>query len=134
MILSLLVVPVVAAVLAFLPAAAPLRRALLVLAAALHGGLSLATWVTPATPEWHGMLALDAVAVTSVDVASGGEAAAVASGGRGSSPTSTKYASITTAIASASARQSLLEKCRSSTRSPELRVNWSHAPMVSDPA
>src|SRR5438445_4743759 len=60
MILSLLLVPIVAAVLAFLPSAAPVRRALLVLAAALHAGLSLATWVTPVSPEWHGMLALDA--------------------------------------------------------------------------
>src|SRR2546427_5297837 len=60
MILSLLLVPVVAAVFAFLPSAARLRRGLLVLAAALHVGLSLATWVTPASPEWHGMLALDA--------------------------------------------------------------------------
>src|SRR2546428_3711538 len=60
MILALLLVPVVAAVAAFLPRAAPLRRGLLVLAAALHAGLSLATWATPASPEWHGMLALDA--------------------------------------------------------------------------
>ena len=61
MIFSLLLIPVVAAVAAFLPRAAPLRRGLLVLAAALHAGLSLATWATPASPEWHGMLALDPV-------------------------------------------------------------------------
>jgi len=60
MILALLLVPVVAAVLAFLPGAAPLRRGLLVLAAAIHAGLSLATWAAPASPQWHGMLALDA--------------------------------------------------------------------------
>src|SRR5712691_2532389 len=60
MILCLLLVPAVAAVVAFLPSVAPLRRWLLVLAAGLHAGLSLATWVTPAWPEWHGMLALDA--------------------------------------------------------------------------
>src|SRR2546425_27068 len=60
MILSLLLVPVVAGFVAFLPSAAPLRRWLLVLAAGLHSGLSLATWVTPASPQWHGMLALDA--------------------------------------------------------------------------
>src|SRR2546425_8233294 len=60
MILALLLVPVVAAVLPFSRTAAPVRRARLVLAAALHAGPSLATWVTPASPEWHGMLALDA--------------------------------------------------------------------------
>jgi hydrogenase-4 component F len=60
MILALLLVPVVAAVLALLPGAASLRRALLILAAALHAGLSVATWAAPASPEWHGMLAIDA--------------------------------------------------------------------------
>jgi hydrogenase-4 component F len=59
MLLCLLLVPVAAGLLAFLPPITPLRRPLLVLAAMVHAGLVAASWVHPATPAWRGLLALD---------------------------------------------------------------------------
>jgi len=61
MIPSLLLIPAVAGVLAYFMRRAGPRRALLVLAAVAHAGMTAATWVVGPAPAWGGWLALDAL-------------------------------------------------------------------------
>jgi len=58
---ALVLIPSVAALLAFVVRTAMLRRALLVLTAALHFLLTAAAWVRPPAPVWQGILEVDAV-------------------------------------------------------------------------
>src|SRR5204863_15098 len=58
MIPSLLLIPAVAGVLAYFVRRAGPRRALLVLAAVAHAGMTAATWVVGPAPVWGGSLAL----------------------------------------------------------------------------
>ncbi len=61
LILWILLVPAAAGLIVFLPLPSPLRRSLLVGAAAAHAGLVAASWILPPAPALGGMLALDAV-------------------------------------------------------------------------
>jgi len=59
MLLALLLVPTLCGLAAFGLRASRPRRALLVLAALVHAGLTLAAWRRPPAPVWQGSLALD---------------------------------------------------------------------------
>ena len=59
MIVALLLVPVVAAVIAYFLRADGPRRAVLVLAALAHAALTAATWVVTPAPAWGGWLGVD---------------------------------------------------------------------------
>jgi hydrogenase-4 component F len=61
MLLALLAIPTVTGFLAFAIRSDQIRRGLLLIAALLHTGLVIATWVTPPLPVWGGWLLLDAV-------------------------------------------------------------------------
>jgi hydrogenase-4 component F len=57
----LVLLPAVAAALCFFTRSAGLRRGILLVAAAGHAGLSLATWFRPPGDAWGGVLRLDAI-------------------------------------------------------------------------
>lgn len=61
MIAALLLVPVIASVVAFVLRADGARRALLVLTAVTHSGLTAATWIHDPQASWGGWLELDAL-------------------------------------------------------------------------
>ncbi|HEY3157185.1 MAG TPA: proton-conducting transporter membrane subunit [Candidatus Eisenbacteria bacterium] len=71
MLTTLILLPAAAAVLCFFIRQAPLRRALLVSAAACHAGLTLSFWFRPPDDAWRGALRLDAIGQPFLSILSG---------------------------------------------------------------
>jgi hydrogenase-4 component F len=70
MIWALLLVPTLAGLLAFVVPGHGVRRALLLVAAVTHAGLTAAAWVRPAPPAIAGWMALDAAALLFLSIVS----------------------------------------------------------------